>query len=277
VSFFPLRLLAAATIASLSGMSTSDPDPCAGSKKLDAVTVSSALVAIRESLPPDWRIESIRWESIPSGWIGEPEGVLIRVEDGVVRFRHPQEDFLYHPFYKIWLLPTNWEGRMEVARIEENAPHALYLGESDRFRVLYRTLGKNTWSAGAEVLASALRLDSYPLTPSPKHSLDVGAMQRLYQRLDNAGALARWQRRIYGIEELPELIYLELLTWEDRTGKKTMDPTFLGDLAEKETRYLSREILATFPQKRGLYLRRVTEASFSDVLVVNPKCLAPAP
>jgi hypothetical protein len=126
-------------------------------------------------------------------------------------------------------------------------------------------------------MTDVLGLDPYPLTHSPKHSLDVAAMQRLYQRFENAGTLARWQRRIYAIEELPELVYLELLTWEDRTGRDAMDPTFLGDLAEKETTYLSREVLATFPTKRGIYLRRVTEASFSDVLVVNPKCLMPAP
>lgn len=246
-------------------------------RPLDALTVSRALVEIRETLPDGWQVEEIRWETIPWGWTGPAHAVLIRVEDGSLSFRHPSGDFLYHPFYKLWLLPNGWEGRMKVTDIDPASPHALYLGENDRFRVLYRTLGKSTWPEGIEELGRALELDSYPLTHSPRHSLDVGAMQRLYQRFENSGTLARWQRRIWGIEELPELVYLELLTWEDRTGRRAKDPTFLGDLAEQETTVLSREVLATFPKKRGIYLRRVTEGSFSDVLVVNPKCLMPAP
>jgi hypothetical protein len=267
--------VAAATLAG-SVANAGATNPC-GSLPLDAVKVSSALVAIRESLPRGWTIAEIRWETVPFGWTGAADAVLIRVEDGSIGFHHPEEDFTYHPFYKLWLLPTGWEGRMKVSDIDPSSPHALYLGENDRYRVLYRTLGQSSWPEGVDVLAEAIRLDSYPLSHSPKHSLDVGAMQRLYQRFDNAGNLARWQRRIYGIEELPELVYLELLTWEDRTGKRAKDPTFLGDLAELETKYLSREVLATFPSKRALYLRRLTEESFSDVLVVNPNCRTPAP
>lgn len=270
-----MRLAAALSLLA-AGVAAADPapTPC---RELDARTVSSALVAVRAALPADWEVAEIRWETVPYGWTGTSDAVLIRVEDGSVNFRHPGEGFLYHPFYKLWLLPNRWEGRMEVADIDATSPQALYLGENDRFRVLYRKLGKTTWAGGVDDLTDALELDSYPLTAWPKHSLDVGAMQRLYQRFENSGTLARWQRRIYGIEELPELVYLELLTWEDRGGRRATDPTFLGDLAEKETIVLSREVLATFPSKRGLYLRRVTEASFSDVLVVNPKCLQAAP
>ena len=84
-------------------------------------------------------------------------------------------------------------------------------------------------------------------------------------------------RQLYAIAELPQMVYLELLTWEDRKGRAADDPFFLGDLAEKETLYLSREVIATFPTKKCLYLRRVTREKFSDVLVVNPAFLAAGP
>jgi hypothetical protein len=115
-------------------------------------------------------------------------------------------------------------------------------------------------------------LATYPLSPRPEHRLDVPAMQKLFQRLDatgRGGGLDRWRRQIYGIEELDNLIYLELLTWEEHATEHDTDPTFLGDLAERETDFLSREALAAFPDKRGLYLRRVTRESISDVIVVN--------
>lgn len=260
----------------LAGVAAAEP-PAAPPPELDTPTVSRALVVLRESLPPGWEIREIRWESVPHGWAGPASAVLIRLEDGTMSFPHPREEFSYHPFCKLWLLPTCWEGRMAVSEIDPASPQALYLGENDRYRVLYRTLGRTTWPEAVDVVAAALELHPYPLTPSPKHSLDVGAMQRLWQRFESAGTLARWQRRIWGIEELPGLVYLELLTWEERTGRAAQDPTFLGDLAEKETIVLSREVLATFPSKGGLYLRRVTKESFSDVLVVNPQCLTRAP
>ena len=50
-------------------------------------------------------------------------------------------------------------------------------------------------------------------------------MQRLLQRLDNGSeeSLDRWLNQLYGIAELPGIIYLELLTWEDRKGRAAND------------------------------------------------------
>jgi hypothetical protein len=272
----PLSLLA--TLAAAGALAGAPAAACGdGPAALDEAAVTRAIVAIRSCLPESWEVVEIDWEAVPFGWTGEPACVFVRCEDTVIRFRHPEEDFPYHPFYKLWILPPCWQGRMEVASIEPSSPQALYLGENASFRVLYRTLGRNSWPEGVGLLASALGLDPYPLSHSPQHSLDIGAMQRLYQRLDTAGRLVRFQQQIYGIAELPNLIYLELLTWEERGAGGGKDPTFLGTLAETETRVLTREVLAAFPQKRALYLRRVTRNSFSDVLVANPACLAPAP
>lgn len=234
----------------------------------DEQEVVDAIVRIRQALPDGWGVADIRWDTVPAGWTGDPSCVLVRLEDGTVRFHDESGGFTYRPFYKIWILPPEWEGRMEVADLHADVPQALYLGETERLRFLYRTLGRNTWPEGKDALGAALGLDAYPLSPLPQHSLDVQAMAILYRRLDTRpGALERWQRQIYGIEELPALIYLELLTWDDRRGAE--DPTYLGELAERETAYLSRQVLAAFPDKRGLYLRRVTQDAFSDVLVVN--------
>ena len=96
-------------------------------------------------------------------------------------------------------------------------------------------------------------------------------MQRLFHRLNYAAGdkSSRWARQIYGTAELPDSIYLELLTWDERRGGED-DLTSLGEVAELETAFLSREALAAFPGKRSLYLRRVTYHSFSDVIVANP-------
>lgn len=246
--------------------------------EIGETVIEGALASIRAVLPAPWEIREVERDTVPFGWTGAPRCVLIRIEDPSFAYSLPGEEFLYHAFYKLWLLPPSWEGRMEVAKIDPSTPEALYLGENDRVRVLYRSLGRNSWPEGPEALASALSLDAFALTHSPKHSLDIDAMQTLFHRLDTlTGSITRWQQQIYGIAELPEMIYLELLTWEDRHPDTETDPTFLGPAAEKETRFLAREALAAFPRKRGVYLRRVTQATFSDVLVVNPARLASGP
>jgi hypothetical protein len=236
---------------------------------LDDMLVTEAIVRIRQALPGDWTVADIHRDTVPFGWVGDSTCVFLRLEDGSVQYPHPTHGFSYRPFHKVWLLPLDWEGRMEVSAIDPATPVALYLGENADLRVLHRTLGRNPWPEGPDVVAAALGLDAYPLTPQPQHTLDVDAMQVLYRRLDSRpGMLERWQRQIYGVAELPGLIYLELLTWDDR--RDSQDPTFLGELAERETHYLSREVLAAFPEKHGLYLRRVTRGAFADVILTNP-------
>ncbi len=237
------------------------------------------VAAVESVLPGRWTVTDVTPNEVPAGWDGPAECLYVRLEDLSLSFPHATHDFMYHPFYKLWILPPRWEGRMVVSDIQPNALSAVYLGENSDLRVLYRSLGRNTWPEGPETLAAALELHAFPLSHRPLHTLDVDAMQRLLRRLDNGSeaSLDRWLNQLYGIAELPDLIYLELLTWEDRKGRATDDPYFLGDLAEKETRYLAQQVLAAFPAKNALYLRRVTRDKFSDVLVVNPASYALAP
>jgi hypothetical protein len=255
------------------------PAQARATEVLDADLVTTAIVRVRNALPEGWRVEDIRWDTLPRGWSGDSTCVKLEVVDGTRRLPGPSGDALFHPFYNIWFLPTGWEGRMEVTEYEEASPTPVYLGERDGYRVLYGTAGRNGWTTAPEEIAAILELTPYPLDHRPRHTLDVGAMQRLFQRLDTAtgGRSLRWQRQIYGITELPEVVYVELLTWEQRGDPTIEDPTFLGEIAERETDYLARQTLAAFPNKRALYLRRVTERSFSDVLVVNPSLLAAGP
>ncbi len=232
-------------------------------RTLNRRAATRALDEIRHAMPTGWENRSVKWDQVPAGWRGEPECVRIEVAPG---WSTPA-DALEIVF---WILPPCWEGRMEVADLGA-VPSALYLGENSSFRVLYET-GRhgNLWPDAPQVLGELLALTTYPLTPRPEHRLDVEAMQTLFVQLTARSDQAheRWMRQIYGIEELDRLLYLELLTWDQRDGAD--DPTWLGDLAERETDYLSREALAAFPDKHGLYLRRVTADSFSDVIVINP-------
>lgn len=249
--------------------------PAEAATKLDKTAATYAVDAVRQALPLGWEMTEIRWDTAPTGWDGPETCVRVKIEDTSVSFPHDSGDFDYHPFYKIWLLPLGWEGRMEVANLNAEEPQAIYLGENADFRVLYRTLGTNTWAGGAEQLAGTLEVAPYPLSHRPVHELDVGAMQRLLERLQFAAGedSDRWTRQIYAIAELPDMLYVELLTWDERRGEEE-DLTSLGRVAEIETQFLSREVLAAFPGKNGLYLRRVTNRSFSDVIVVNPSLLA---
>ena len=253
--------------------------PCAEPPTLPEGTRERVVAAVESVLSGRWTITEVTPNEVPADWDGPAECLYVRLEDLSLSFPHATHDFMYHPFYKLWILPLRWEGRMAVSEIQPNALSAVYLGENSDFRVLYRSLGRNTWPNGPEALAEALGLCAFPLTHRPLHTLDVDAMQRLLQRLDNGSeeSLDRWLNQLYGIAELPGIIYLELLTWEDRKGRAANDPYFLGNLAEKETRYLAQQVLAAFPGKSALYLRRVTRDKFSDVLVVNPASYALAP
>lgn len=245
--------------------------------RLDPDATTRAIDRIRAVLPSSWSTTDIQWDTVPLGWTGDSAAVFLRLEDEGTRYPHPSGEFEYSPFYKLWILPLGWEGRMAVAALDPSVPYAMYFGENDDYRVLFRTLGRQSWDEGPDAIADALDLDAFPLTARPQHTLDIDAMQVLYRRLDTRpGALDHWQRAIWGIAGLPHLIYLELLTWDERGDSR--DPTSLGDLAERETAYLARETMAAFPEARGLYLRRVTERSFSDVLLVNPaRAMASAP
>jgi hypothetical protein len=236
--------------------------------------VDRAIDAVRGTLPAGWEVARVERNVVPTGWRGDARAVLLRLEDTAMTFPHP-EGFSYRAFWKLWLVPRDWEGRMEVMRIGADAPAALFLGENSDFRVLARSLGRNGWPEGAAALGRALGLETLPLGPRPAHTIDAAAMQRLYQRLDSAtgGRAERWHRQVYGIAEMSDLVYVELLTWEGRDEEEPRDPTSLGELAEAETRFLARQAFAAFPGKRGLYLRRVTDRSFSDVLRVNAAAL----
>ena len=262
-------ILAAGALGTLTAL------PAQAATELEKKEAMHAVDAVRHALPRGWEMTEIRWDTKPAGWTGPETCVWMKVEDTSMTFEHESGDFEYHPFYKVWLLPLAWEGRMEVAKLDADEPQAIYLGENDDFRVLYRTRGTNTWAGGPEDLAQALEVEAYPLSHRPVHELDVGAMQRLLERLQFAAGedSDRWTRQIYAIAELPDMLYVELLTWDERRGEEE-DLTSLGRVAEIETRFLSREVLAAFPGKNGLYLRRVTNRSFSDVIVVNPSLLA---
>jgi len=198
--------------------------------------------------------------------------VRLRFEDTTISFPHA-EGFSYRPFWKLWLVPRDWEGRMEVMPLGPEAMAALLLGENGSFRVLARSLGRNDWPEGADLFATALGLSALRVGPRPLHTIDAAAMQRLYLRLDSAtgGRAARWHRQVYGIARLDDLVYVELLTWDDRGADDSGDATSLGPVGEAETRFLGREAFAAFPEAQALYLRRVTEGSFSDLLMVKER------
>ena len=149
------RCLAAAALAALAAFAAAD----AAHYSLDEDAAMHAIVGIRRALPEEWRVTDVRWSTAPFGWEGDSSCVLVRVEDGTVRFPHPTlDDCTYAPFYKVWILPFGWEGRMRVVPIDATAPSAFYLGENGEVRILYRSLGRNSWPEAPERLCEELGL-----------------------------------------------------------------------------------------------------------------------
>ena len=175
----------AAILAGL-GVPVTAPAGARATLVLDADEVTTAIVQVRQALPDGWRVADIRWETKPRGWIGESTCVEMELIDGTCRLPHSSGQFLYNPLHRIWFLPTGWEGRMEVTAYEGESATATYLGETPGYRVFHGTIGRNNWPDAPTDIAEILELVSYPLEHRPRHSLDVSAMQRLFQRLDTA-------------------------------------------------------------------------------------------
>ena len=106
--------------------------------ELEKKEAMHAVDAVRHALPRGWEMTEIRWDTKPAGWTGPETCVWMKVEDTSMTFEHESGDFEYHPFYKVWLLPLAWEGRMEVAKLDADEPQAIYLGENDDFPVIKR-------------------------------------------------------------------------------------------------------------------------------------------
>jgi hypothetical protein len=162
---------------------------------------------VRNVLPPDWRVVEADSGRIPIGWSGEDGGLYIEVEDTRTRFFHPS-GFHYYSFYRVWLMPSSWEGEMRMTPYVSDSAPAYLLGASDRWLAFYHTAGGNVWYGGLPALCAALGLDRICYAETESRVVDLAVEERLSAAAPDGGyPLTR--SRIVGLTGEGPNLYLE--------------------------------------------------------------------
>lgn len=224
---------------------------------------------ISNVLPESWHVIESGTGRVPIGWTGPETGLYVMVEDTGTRFFHPS-GFHYYSFYRVWLMPSGWEGEMRhTPYIADSAP-AFLLGLSDDHVALYHTAGGNVWADGPAALCSKLSLDTIKYSDLARRVVDLEIEGRLTDAahtakghaLDPDPAVATFEMspyRIVGLAGDGPGLYMEyVFANEDDT-----DELQLADLTEQ----LAVSVFEKFPEVESLYLRRCTRDTFTDTIV----------
>lgn len=259
-----LRFLLAAALI----LAASAPALRAGEISTPAPTTGTALSALEERiaaiLPPTWRVAEVGAEREPIGWSGDPSGVYIMVEDTKTRFFHPS-GFHYYSFYRIWLMPSGWEGVMRRTPYVSDSVPAFLLGVADDYVAFYHTAGGNTWEKGLESFCSALRLDRICYSDLTRRIVDLeieGKLTGSAARERGAAMFDLSPQRIVGLTALGRNLYLEYLF---QTDESDPDEQALAELTHR----LAGSVFDLIPEVESLYLRRCTSDTYTDTIVVR--------
>jgi len=251
-----LVLAAAAPAAPASDFPT--PSPTVG------ITLSDLEARIESILPPSWRIAEIDVAQEPIGWSGDQSGLYIMVEDTKTRFFHPS-GFHYYSFYRIWLMPSGWEGVMRRTPYVSDSVPAFLLGVGDDYTAFYHTAGGNTWEKGLESFCSALKLDRICYSDLTRRIVDLEIEEKLTASPAEESEAAVFDlspQRIVGLTALGPNLYLEYLFHTDESDP---DEHMLTEL----THLLAGSVFALIPEVESLYLRRCTSDTYTDTIVAR--------
>lgn len=212
-------------------------------------------------LPPTWHIVEADTFRSPTGWSGAPDGVYIRVEDTRTRFFHPM-GFHYYSFYRLWFMPTSWEGEMKETPYTTDSPPAFLLGINDHCIAFYQTAGGNVWEAGALSFCSVFGLDDLRIMDQAPRIIDLEMEEKLSTQLKAAERrdIKLNPQRIIGLTCDGPHLYLEYLLGPSESG-------LASDGMAQVTRTLAGDAFASFPQIESIYLRRCADDVFTDTLV----------
>ena len=265
-----LRILIAAAVAAalVSTCAAAASSPVMENAELE---LQGLLSEIENVLPQSWRIIESGIGELPLGWTGHESGLYIMVEDTNTRFFHPN-GFHYYSFYRIWLMPSGWEGEMRhTPYIADSAP-AFLLGLSSDHVALYHTAGGNVWDDGPAEFCSVLGLDTIRYTDLTRRVVDLDIEERLTHAVpvadDHACELSQHSEaslfqmnpyRIVGLAGDGASLYLEYVFGNEGDPDKSQ----LEDLTEQ----LAGNVFQTFPEVESLYLRRCTRDTFTDTIV----------
>ncbi|MBD3366627.1 MAG: hypothetical protein GF405_00465 [Candidatus Eisenbacteria bacterium] len=211
---------------------------------------------ITASLPPYWKIVEADRGRAPIGWDGPENGLYVMAEDTRTRFFHPN-GFHYFSFYRVWIMPSNWEGEMRKTPYVTDSSPAFLLGVDDEFVAFYHTAGGNVWPEGPKALCGALGTDDLCHTSTSRRVIDLEFEKRLVSGGDERLSLTR--DRIIGLTGGDNAIYLEYIF--TRADERAMPE--LSALTDS----IIIDVFEAFPEIDSLYLRRCTSDTFTDTIV----------
>ncbi len=261
---FEATILAVVLLAAAVAGATVSPGGDGG----DGATLNlrNLVAQIENIIPATWRVIEADSAAVPIGWSGKSGGIYVMAEDTSTRFYHP-DGFHYYSFYRIWLMPPEWEGEMRLTPYISDSAPAYLLGMNDAYAAFYHSAGGNVWEQGPRELCGALGLDRICLTSLSRRVVDLEFDQRLRIHLDDqadetdAGFSLRPQCIIGLAGDGPNL-YMEYLFTEE------------VDMEEKNrlaalTRSLAGDVFSTFPEIESLYVRRCSSDAFTDTIVTR--------
>jgi hypothetical protein len=223
------------------------------------------LVQRVESILPDtWKVVEADVAREPIGWSGVTDGLYVMVEDTKTRFFHPN-GFHYYSFYRIWIMPPDWEGVMRQTPYISDSVPAFLLGVADGYTAFYHTAGGNVWEGALESFCSALKLDRICYSDLTRRIVDLEIEEKLTSAHEDKQAVPVFglsPQRIVGLAALGSNLYLEYLF---NLEEEDPDETKLAELTED----LAGSVFALIPEVESLYLRRCTSDTYTDTIVTR--------
>lgn len=249
-------LVVAALPPAVSGSASAAPATDVG------ISVNELETMVQSVLPTTWKTVEIADSSEPIGWSGDSTGLYIMVEDTKTRFFHPN-GFHYYSFYRIWLMPSGWEGEMRRTPYVSDSVPAFLLGVGDDYTAFYHTAGGNTWPDGLKSFCSALKLDRICHSDLTRRIVDLEIEEKLVT--DPGGGRGKRPfeispQRIVGLTAQGANLYLEYLF---HTEDSDPDEETLDELTDR----LAGSVFALIPEVDSLYLRRCTSDTYTDTIV----------
>ena len=237
--------------------------------------VSRLLEQIEEILPEDWAVVKTEQHTLPRFWIGPQTALYVRIEDRRTTAHHPN-GFDYHPFYKLWVCPSPWEGFTQQLMLYGGQRQALLLGSNESQKVFYLTQGVNTWPGAPHQLREALSLHHVEISHSLSYNVDYELEIKLHQRINLVDRYRneKLPQRLLGLDVNEQLAYIEFVPRVRWASKESAAEKRLwngSDLeVDQETAFLAEQCFLLYPDLDSLYLRRVEGSKFLDVLLCNP-------
>ncbi len=261
-------IIAAAAVAALVSTAAAAAPPVPGNSEPE---LKDLVRSIENVLPNSWRVVESGTGRTPIGWTGTETGLYVMVEDTGTRFFHPS-GFHYYSFYRVWLLPSGWEGEMRQTPYIADSSPAFLLGLSDDHVALYHTAGGNVWAEAPAEFCSALGLNAIEYSDLTRrvvdleienrltdttHAVDVRANEPASRSEETLFEMSPY--RIVGLAGDGPGLYMEYVFGNEDDP----DDSQLADLTEQ----LAGNVFERFPEVESLYLRRCTRDTFTDTIV----------